>query len=300
MQTLESMRKRIRSAEELQSVVKAMKALAAVSIRQYERAVESLAQYNRTIELAFQVVLAEGAGDLLSSKPVKPANFGAVIFGSQQGLSGQFNSQIASYALEELGRLEIDPRRRRVMALGDRVVPELEETGIAVHMRLPLPWSVAGIASQVHQTIIEMDKWRSSEKIGSIVLFYHEQLSAATYRPRTVYLFPLDPEWFARWEKKGWSSRTLPTFTIEKTAMLSALVRQHLFVTLYRAFAESLAAENASRLSSMQSAEKNIEDRLGELSGPYQQMRQSSITSEILDIVSGFEALREETTPEGS
>jgi len=297
MQTLESMRKRIRSAEELQSVVKAMKALAAVSIRQYEKAVESLSQYNRTIELAFQVVLAEGADELQSTREAQAVNLGAVIFGSQQGLSGQFNSQIASYAVGEMERLEIDPPRRRVTALGDRVVPELEEAGIAVQRRLPLPWSVAGIASEVHRTIIEMDRWRSNEDIGRIILFYHEQMSGATYRPRTVYLFPLDPEWFARWEKKGWPSRTLPTFTIEKTAILSSLVRQHLFVTLYRAFAESLAAENASRLSSMQSAEKNIEDRLGELSIQYQQLRQSSITSEILDIVSGFEALRETVNP---
>jgi F-type H+-transporting ATPase subunit gamma len=287
------MRRRIRSAEELQSVVRAMKALAAVSIRQYEKAVESLAQYEKTVELAFQVVLAEGVGEVPAARVRESPSFGAVIFGSQQGLSGQFNGQIASYALKEIERLEVDQGKMRVMALGERVRPELDEAGISAERWLSLPWSVAGITAAVQETLIEMDAWRESEEIGSIVLFYHEQISGATYRPRTVYLFPLDPEWFARWGKKGWTSRTLPTYTMEKPALLSSLIRQHLFVTLYRAFAESLAAENASRVSSMQSAEKNIDERLGELSRHFQQLRQSSITSEILDILSGFEALKE-------
>jgi F-type H+-transporting ATPase subunit gamma len=293
MQTLESMRKRIWSAEELRSVVRAMKALAAVSIRQYEKAVESLAQYDKTIELGFQVVLAEGTAEVPPERGGESANFGAVIFGSQQGLSGQFNSQITSYALSEMKRLGIVPDMRRVFALGERIMPELREAGIPADRWLPLPWSVVGITPAVHQAIIEMDAWRSGEGLGNIVLFYHEQLSGATYRPRTVYFFPLDPEWFMKWQKKGWPSRTLPTYTMERRAILSSLVRQHLFVTLYRAFAESLAAENASRLSSMQSAEKNIDERLRELSKQFQQLRQSSITSEILDILSGFEALKE-------
>jgi F-type H+-transporting ATPase subunit gamma len=78
---------------------------------------------------------------------------------------------------------------------------------------------------------------------------------------------------------------------MDREALFSSLVREYLFVSLYRAFAESLASENASRLASMQAAEKNIEERLRELSAQYHQQRQMSITSELLDIVSGFEAL---------
>jgi F-type H+-transporting ATPase subunit gamma len=293
MQTLESIRKRIKSAEELESVVKAMKALAAVSIRQYEKAVESLSDYSRTIELGLQVVLAQGLDDLPSLKPPESTQFGAVIFGSQQGLSGQFNSQIASFALSRLAELGIGADRRRVMALGERVVPELEEAGLGPQKQSPLPWSVTGITRAVRRTVMDIDEWRFREGIGEIMLFHHRQLSGASYSPTSVYLFPLDPEWLGRWEKRGWASRTLPMYTMERRTILSSLIRQHLFITLFRAFAESLAAENASRLSSMQSAEKNIGDRLGELSTRFQRIRQSSITSEILDIVSGFEALRE-------
>ena len=75
--------------------------------------------------------------------------------------------------------------------------------------------------------------------------------------------------------------------------MFSSLIREYLFVSLFRAFAESLASENASRLASMQGAEKNIEEMLAELNSSFHQRRQMSITEELLDIVVGFEALQE-------
>jgi F-type H+-transporting ATPase subunit gamma len=81
---------------------------------------------------------------------------------------------------------------------------------------------------------------------------------------------------------------------MDRERLFSALIHQYLFVSLYRAFAESLASENAARLAAMQNAERNIEERLGELNRQYHQQRQTAITSELLDIVSGFEALRGE------
>lgn len=74
-------------------------------------------------------------------------------------------------------------------------------------------------------------------------------------------------------------------------SMLRALIREYLFVSIYRAFANSLASENASRLAAMQSAEKNIEERLQDLFILFHRQRQMTITEELLDIVSGFEAM---------
>lgn len=76
--------------------------------------------------------------------------------------------------------------------------------------------------------------------------------------------------------------------------LFSALIRQHLFASLYRACVESLASENASRLRSMQAAEKNIQERIEDLTGLYHRERQASITAELLDVVAGSEALAEE------
>jgi F-type H+-transporting ATPase subunit gamma len=84
-------------------------------------------------------------------------------------------------------------------------------------------------------------------------------------------------------------------FRGDPQALFSGLVREYLFAGLFRAFAQSLASENASRLASMQGAEKNIEGRLAELQNRFHQQRQMSITEELLDIVSGFEALKQES-----
>jgi F-type H+-transporting ATPase subunit gamma len=73
------------------------------------------------------------------------------------------------------------------------------------------------------------------------------------------------------------------------------VLRQFFFMALYRAFAESLAAENASRLASMQAAERNIEEALEKLRLDYHRRRQSDITEELLDVLSGFEVLKDRT-----
>jgi F-type H+-transporting ATPase subunit gamma len=81
-------------------------------------------------------------------------------------------------------------------------------------------------------------------------------------------------------------------FTMDEKLLFQSLIREYLFVSLYRAFAESLASENASRLASMQVAERNIEERLRVLTAESRQARQSSISSELLDIIASYEALR--------
>jgi F-type H+-transporting ATPase subunit gamma len=78
---------------------------------------------------------------------------------------------------------------------------------------------------------------------------------------------------------------------MDRSQLLAALIRQYLFVQLYRACAESLASENTSRLLTMQTAEKNIDERIDELNISYHSRRQEAITGELLDVISGFEVL---------
>jgi F-type H+-transporting ATPase subunit gamma len=86
----------------------------------------------------------------------------------------------------------------------------------------------------------------------------------------------------------------LPDFSLEATELMAALVRQYLFISLYRACAEAQAAEYSQRLLAMQLAERNIDQRIEELTRTYHQLRQEKITAELLEIVSGFEAVHGE------
>lgn len=294
MQTPEVLKRRIHSAEDLRAIVKTMKALAAVSIRQYEKAVEALAEYNRTTAMGLHVVLSSRAPERPPRTPRSINRLGVIVFGSDQGLCGQFNEQIASYALETLNDLAAGPADRVALAVGLRTVARLQDSGLPVEDVLTVPGSVTALTPLVQELLLRIDGWRSESSIERVVLFYNRLVTSAAYQPHVVSLLPIDTTRLRDLRQEVWPSRVLPIFTLDSDQLLSALIRQHLFVVLYRACAESLASENVARLTSMQAAERNIDERLGELSQQYHQQRQDSITSELLDIVSGFEVLARE------
>jgi len=102
---------------------------------------------------------------------------------------------------------------------------------------------------------------------------------------------PLDESWRHELATRPWPTRNLPEILGEKTKSLQALVREYLFISLFRACAESLASENASRLAAMERADRNIEDMLEQLKQTFDRLRQSSIDEELFDVIAGYELL---------
>jgi F-type H+-transporting ATPase subunit gamma len=270
-----------------------MKALAAVSIRQYQRAVESLTDYTRAVEMGLQIVLKQQKESVAVAPTIPVSRIGSIIFGSDQGLCGQLNEQISAYAIDHMDRMNVRIKDRAVITVGMRVYGYVEDMGQSIEENLTTPGSTAGITPMVEEIIMLLEDWYFRRQIRHIFLFYNEYLSGASYRPHMYHLLPVDRKWLKELEMKPWPSGTIPFFTMNVDALFLALIREYLFVSLYRAFAESLASENASRLASMQNAERNIEERLQELHGQYHRQRQMTITEELLDIVGGFEALKE-------
>lgn len=295
METLEALQRNLASATDLQSVVKTMKALAAVNIRQYEKAVASLAVYNRTVERGLHIMLTSREEHTVIVKPDTGARLGALVFGSDQGMCGQLNEQVVVHALQSMDALGSRPAERIVSVVGTRAAARLQEAGQAVDTCFEMPAALPGVTPMVQELLLHLEAWHSQRQIERIYLFYCQHLSSATFRPHTVHLLPVNQTWLTILETEAWPTRMLPTFTMDWDRLFSALIREYLFVSLYQACAESLASENASRVAAMQGAEKNIEERLTELQALFRQQRQTVITEELLDIVTGFEAL---TQPE--
>jgi F-type H+-transporting ATPase subunit gamma len=291
MQTTESLKRRIKSAGDLLSVVKTMKALAAVSIRQYQKAVESLDDYNRTVEMGLQIVLKERMGAMMQSKDATVKRMGAIVFGSDQGLCGQLNEQISVFALDSIKEAGVKKENRKVLAVGARVADYVEDAGQPIDELMATPSSTAGITALVQEIIMVIEEWHFRQNVDHFVLFYNDYISGANYRPYKVQLLPVNRDWLKEIARKKWDSKSLPIFRMDTDKIFSSLIREYLFVSLYRAFAESLASENASRLASMQNAEKNIEEQMLDLHVQFHRTRQMTITEELLDIVAGFEAL---------
>lgn len=293
METLESLKRRVRAAEDLHSLVRTMKALAAVTIRQLERAVESLAEYNRTVELGFRAVLRQRGRVRVTSRTAPMQPVGIIVFGSDQGMCGQLNDQIVAYATEYIHHVRAQVGRCSLLAVGTRAAARLQDTGESPEITLPIASSTSGITPLVQDILLHIDRWHSERHVSRVVVFYCEHVARAAYRPRRLELLPIDRRWLEELQREKWPTHVLPTFTVEPDRLFSALVQQYLFVSLYRACAESLASENASRLAAMRGAERNIGERIADLTRQFHQTRQMAITEELLDIAAGFEALSE-------
>jgi len=289
METLEHLAATLESLEDLRSIVRTMKALAAASIRQYERAVESLGQYYRTVELGLHVVLRE-MPELPARHHRSHGPTGIVVFGSDHGLCGRFNEDLADFVREHLPA-GAEAEDIRVLVVGARMTPLVEDAGMPVDETLGVPGSAARTTTLVDQIFLTLDAWRAELEVVSVHLFYNRRRSSSRTHPMAQRLLPVDLHRFHHLEEEPWPSRVLPTFSMNRERLFAALVRQYLFVSLFRACAESQAAEHASRLSAMQSASRNLDDRQTELVGEFRRRRQEVITAELLDVVSGYEAL---------
>jgi F-type H+-transporting ATPase subunit gamma len=283
--TLETLQKQISSGEDLSSIVRTMKALAATSVRQYEKAAESLDDYYHTVELGLSVVLSANPSNQREPAvdPGKPALI--LIFGSDHGLAGRFNEQIVTYTLEEYGA----KNNSLIFGIGEQVVNRIGATEARLVKKFNMPTSISAITPFIQQLLQSIETWRTREGVENVLLFYNRP-QVGGFTPQAETLLPVNLTELKATRLK-WESRSLPTFSMPADQLLSSLLRQYFFVSLYRACALSLAAENTSRLTAMQAAEKNINERLDELKTGYQHERQAAITEELLDIVSGFKAV---------
>ncbi|MEO0949488.1 MAG: F0F1 ATP synthase subunit gamma [Cyanobacteria bacterium J06641_5] len=298
MPALEALRASIHSIEEMQSVVKTMKTLAAVNIRQYERAMASLAGYSHTVEMGLQILLRQRYFSTQGSSttwlpptvpPTQSHGLGAIVFGSDRGLCGAFNQQVATCVRQVLAAQSESTDRQLLAVVGTRLQPHLSNYSIA--RQLPVPRSASEIGEVVRELLLAIERWQQQQSIHRVLLFHNCPTGPATCQPQMLQLLPVDIAWLQNLARQPWPSAGLPAFTMNWQDLFSALVRQHLFITLFRAFAASLTSENASRLIAMQAAERNIQDRLAELNAQYRHQRQGAIDAELLDVMSGFEAL---------
>jgi F-type H+-transporting ATPase subunit gamma len=288
MDTLESLSEALETTGDIQSIVRTMKALSSVSIRQYEHAEAAMADYARTVELGLTALLRQRRHEGL---PLPETARGTgrealIVIGSDRGLCGGYNDRITRFALSHMG-----DRPMVLGVIGARVLARLEAHGRpanAVHL---LPGSVEGLTRLVQAVIVEIDRWTRTEGVGEVWLVHNRRDGRTTAKPQAHALLPLPDSYLRKLAEADWPGRSLPQFRMDPGRLMSWLVQQRLFVVIYRALAEALASEHASRLAAMQAAERNIEERRDSLHQLYRLRRQETITRELLDVVSGYEAV---------
>jgi len=286
--SIESLHRQIDTAQELEMVVRTMKALAASSVVQYEKAVLSLHDYYSTIQLALATYFKTQKNAFISTTyNRKPTYANFIVFGSDQGLVGQFNDQMAEYVLENL---KSHPVKKRIWTVGERINIRLEDMGYSSIKNYQVPNSVNAITPLVTNVLLDIQSQKDSPGTP-LLIFYHKQKIGSIYEPVHQVLLPIDQAWQEAMVQIKWPTDSFPELISKGVNSLLSFIHEYLFVTLFQACAHSLASENASRMVSMQRAEKNIGELLENLNLSYHRLRQDNIDEELFDVISGFEAL---------
>lgn len=280
-------RQRIDSTKGLASIVHTMKVLAASKIDHYEESVRALEDYYRTITLGLSICLRNTK---VASHPLKKWEkeeglaAGAVVFGSDLGLVGQFNEKLSEFVVEKLAGY---PGPLQIWAVGERVYTHLLNDGLPVVKMYRIPNTTKGITPLVGKLLL-------NSRNTTFYVFHNQLKTQAAYEPVMQKMLPLDEHWIQTVGSQEWITDKLPEVLPHYEQTLSALIREYLFVSLFKACTESQAAENTTRLSAMQRAEKNISELLKDLQQSYHRARQNAIDAELFDIIAGFEALKDE------
>ena len=293
MATKQKLERTIAGTTDMASIVSTMKALAAVNVRIFGNAREAIGRYMDGVERGLQIVIGsapELPGAMTGSIAANGSHRRGVavfVFGAVQGMCGQFNDHVALHAAEYVEPFE---ERPQIVAVGPRVTSRLADRGLHPQHTIEMTGSLDSLPRVVDECIVTMEH-AVMEGTERVVLCYNAESGRMSYEPRHEVIVPVDEAWLERVVARDWPTRCLPQALSPQSDLLAALTRQYLFAGFYRAAAQSLSSENAARLSSMQSAESNIDERLDELHAAHNQQRQQEITSELLDIVGGYVAL---------
>lgn len=292
-QTLEHLSRRSDTLSSIRGIVHTMKTLSAINAAPYEHAARSIEAFHETILKGF-AAFAHRTGEL-SRQPVDLTEQWVVVFGSDHGLCGNYNDVLAALVSRHFKAQAVGSPR--ILCVGMQMNEALTDRGLTPEKVLLPPASAEGIGRLAGDLVTRLDAADLSQPLLriTVTLAFTQRSGQGLREPVTRGLLPLDAALLQ--SERRWPSRSLPDYTMAPDALLASLIRSHLFASLFRASAEAMVTENAARLALMQQAERSIDDRLEQVKGELRSVRQADITNELLDVITGFEALKKERTP---
>ncbi|WP_321403435.1 F0F1 ATP synthase subunit gamma [Maridesulfovibrio sp.] len=283
MQQLEAVRKKIATTGDLLSVVKTMKALAAVNLRHFENAAKGVGEYAEVIEQGWTVFF-RNAGIL--SRGLRKDVAVVLAIGSDQGMCGQFNELARVETVKVVDEMRSAGQKVICWTCGERLRGALEDSGIEVDLNFRVPGSLRGVNSVVDEIEQHLGEWRNKRGMNRFSIVNNLHISNGA-KVAARHILPLNK----RSGSMEWDGKCLPMTNVPIHDLFSSLFSEYLYISVYGGIVQSLAAENSFRLAAMQVAEKNIIEHVESLESEYRTTRQGNITGELLDIVAGVEAV---------
>lgn len=284
--TQEVLKKRIKTTNDLYGIVTTMKLLSSVSVGQYEKALVSLNQYTQTISLAFQGLFRQEFFSLPNtSNHQKSGKTLVIVIGSDNGLVGRFNWELVQEVKKESPLASM-----KLITIGKRLSTSFFSKGLKPDFSYSNSNTLSEISSLADTILTKVNQLISADNFEKVLLFYNKKENNS-FQAQKLQLLPFSEEILKQLKETPWSGRMLPLINPENETLFSALSQEYLIVFLVQALTSSLACEHYIRMLHMQQAEKNIEKKLAQLDLIYQQERQNQITNELIDIVSGAQAM---------
>ena len=296
MASLKDLRNRIASVKATQKITKAMKMVAAAKLRRAQEAAEAARPYSQRMSavlanIAQAVGSDDGAPRLMTGTGKDDVHL-LVVCTAERGLCGGFNSQIARFARDHARRLLSQGKTVKIYCVGKKGYDSLRrEFNSLIVGRTDLR-EVKKIgfenADQIARTVMSMF---DRQEFDVCTLFYSEFKSVISQIPTALQLIPAAVDTTVANTATASGATAVYEYEPDAGSILSDLIPRNITVQIFRALLENVAGEMGAKMSAMDNATRNAGEMINKLTLNYNRQRQAQITKELIEIISGAEAL---------
>jgi F-type H+-transporting ATPase subunit gamma len=275
---------RLRSLSELDEVVVALRSVSVARVRQARERLDCIRGYTAVVQRGLADALR--AGELAEGVPPSRGRAVVVAFGSDRGFVGAYNERIVSRTLKERSV------GAGLLVVGSRAAAVMRGQGVRVDWMCPATANLAAIDDVALRIAEELGREVPPGPVNSALLVYAREPLGEVVET----LLPLDLQPSSEIRPQDLP----PLMNLRPSALVASLAREMLFAQLERALTESFASENMARLATMEAASDNVARRLDGLRRLDKEARQEEITTELLDVIVGAEAVARDLQASGS
>lgn len=294
METLDDLKKTLEISKSIGQVVNTMKSLSSVNIKKHEKHVKILYAYKTSIELGLQAIINNTdeikIDELQYVKMSDNSTNLSIIFGSNQGLCGRFNDKILDFLIEDIKKNNL---QTRIIVVGNRLnMMASNNKNLNIVKSIIFPNLTNNLSNTIYEILNTIDNEILSNNIGKVFLYYTANDETVHGSLTKDILIPVNIKLFKNLKNKVWITNNIPYWQIDTKTLILDLLRQYIFLSINNALINSIASEQKNRLITLQNAEKNINDLMKTKTLQYNQKRQNIITSELIDIVTGYNVVK--------
>ncbi len=293
MPSLKDLKNRIASVKATQKITKAMKMVAAAKLRRAQEAAEAARPYSQRMAAVLaniaQAVGADDSAPRLMTGTGRDDTHLVIVCTAERGLCGGFNSQIARFARDHVRKLLAQGKTVKIICVGKKGFDMLRRDFASLIIDRVDLREVKKIgfenADRIGHKVIELF---DNGEFDICTLFYSEFKSVISQIPTAQQLIPASAGEVAA---EGEGASAIYEYEPEAGAILSDLIPRNISVQIFRALLENVAGEMGAKMSAMDNATRNAGEMIDKLTLSYNRQRQAQITKELIEIISGAEAL---------